>query len=338
MSRRGCRGSPRCARRGVGFVRHDDTAHPGLGVCVGAGLVAADRRVQAPRAEHEALEAFVGVWNFDGETSAIPELGMMDAGKVAYTHVNQMANGGYFLETRRTGTGPNGRSPSSLFTATTPCRRPIVRTATTTAVWFERSRHGRWADVDVQRHEHQPRRASHEGTFVPGLFPEYVDRNRPIRALERRGTPGTRKTDGHVPPGCPGGATGRLAGPGEVWRSQDHPDHAVPTRVPRGTRRSALGIRPRGDRQSTAARGARELRDANPPPYRRQLPRLPQRGQAQGRPVARDIWGHPRRRQGRPHRPAREERGQHADSPADRTRSSRRCRRTAWPSTRRTWR
>jgi hypothetical protein len=47
------------------------------------------------------------VWNFDGETRAIPELGMMDAGKVAYTHVNQMANGGYFLETRRTGTGPN---------------------------------------------------------------------------------------------------------------------------------------------------------------------------------------------------------------------------------------
>ena len=62
----------------------------------------------APGPEHRKLEVFVGVWTFDGESRAVPDLGMTDAGKVSYRHVNQMANGGFFLETRRTGTGPRG--------------------------------------------------------------------------------------------------------------------------------------------------------------------------------------------------------------------------------------
>lgn len=63
---------------------------------------------QAPTAEHQKLEAIVGVWTFEGETRAVPELGMTDAGKVTYRHVNTMANGGFFLETRRTGTTSRG--------------------------------------------------------------------------------------------------------------------------------------------------------------------------------------------------------------------------------------
>ncbi len=35
-------------------------------------------------------------------------MGANDAGAVQYTHVNQMTNGGFFLETRRTGRGPSG--------------------------------------------------------------------------------------------------------------------------------------------------------------------------------------------------------------------------------------
>jgi hypothetical protein len=62
----------------------------------------------APGPEHKTLEVFVGEWSFEGESQAVPALGMTDAGKVSYRHVSQMANGGFFLETRRTGMGPRG--------------------------------------------------------------------------------------------------------------------------------------------------------------------------------------------------------------------------------------
>src|SRR5690349_10177587 len=63
---------------------------------------------QAPGPEHKKLEVFVGEWNFEGESKAVPALGMTDAGKVSYRHVNQMTNGGFFLETRRTGASARG--------------------------------------------------------------------------------------------------------------------------------------------------------------------------------------------------------------------------------------
>jgi hypothetical protein len=65
-------------------------------------------QLPAPGAEHKQLEMFVGEWTFAGESKAVPALGMTDAGKVSYRHVNQMANGGFFLETRRTGTSARG--------------------------------------------------------------------------------------------------------------------------------------------------------------------------------------------------------------------------------------
>ncbi|MEO8482223.1 MAG: DUF1579 family protein [Acidobacteriota bacterium] len=75
-----------------------------LAACVGAAQAPAP----APGPEYKVLESLVGVWHFDGRVNAIPELGMTDSGPVTYTHVNQMAHGGFFLETRRTGTGPRG--------------------------------------------------------------------------------------------------------------------------------------------------------------------------------------------------------------------------------------
>src|SRR6185295_16309638 len=71
---------------------------------------------QAPSAgpEYKPLEALVGVWRLEGSVKAVPEVGSTDAGPVAYTHVNRMINGGFFLETRRTGTGPRG-AVSELF-------------------------------------------------------------------------------------------------------------------------------------------------------------------------------------------------------------------------------
>ena len=58
--------------------------------------------------EYKPLEALVGVWRLEGMLKAMPALGITDAGPVTYTHVNRMINGGFFLETRRTGTGPRG--------------------------------------------------------------------------------------------------------------------------------------------------------------------------------------------------------------------------------------
>ncbi len=62
----------------------------------------------APGPEHQALKVFVGEWDLDAETKAVPALGLTDSGKVAYHHVNEMTNGGFFLETRRTGMSARG--------------------------------------------------------------------------------------------------------------------------------------------------------------------------------------------------------------------------------------
>ena len=61
-----------------------------------------------PGPVHERLKALVGVWHFEGQLTAMPALGANDSGRVVYRHVNEMTNGGFFLETRRTGTGPSG--------------------------------------------------------------------------------------------------------------------------------------------------------------------------------------------------------------------------------------
>jgi len=79
-------------------------------------LFATTDAAQAPVAgpEYRKLEALVGVWRLEGSVKAVPEVGSTDAGHVSYTHVNRMINGGFFLETRRTGTGPRG-AVSELF-------------------------------------------------------------------------------------------------------------------------------------------------------------------------------------------------------------------------------
>jgi hypothetical protein len=68
----------------------------------------------APGPAQEPLKALVGIWHFDGEVKAVPAVGANDSGHVAYTHVNEMTNDGFFLETRRTGSGPSG-DVSELF-------------------------------------------------------------------------------------------------------------------------------------------------------------------------------------------------------------------------------
>ena len=80
------------------------------------GLLATIEGAQAPVAgpEYKKLEALVGVWRLEGSVKAVPEAGATDEGRVSYTHVNRMINGGFFLETRRTGTGPRG-AVSELF-------------------------------------------------------------------------------------------------------------------------------------------------------------------------------------------------------------------------------
>ena len=71
-----------------------------------ASVIAAS--AQAPGPEYQKLAALVGEWRLDGTVKAVPAVGSTDSGPVSYTHVNQMAGGGYFLETRRTGSGPRG--------------------------------------------------------------------------------------------------------------------------------------------------------------------------------------------------------------------------------------
>ena len=61
-----------------------------------------------PGPERRKLEVYAGEWDFVGESKAVPELGMNDAGKITYRHVSKVANGGFFVETRRTGDGPRG--------------------------------------------------------------------------------------------------------------------------------------------------------------------------------------------------------------------------------------
>ena len=73
-----------------------------------AGSSPVSAQAPAPGPEHSKLEVFVGEWTLEAESKAVPALGMNDSGHVSYRHVSQMANGGFFLETRRTGTGTRG--------------------------------------------------------------------------------------------------------------------------------------------------------------------------------------------------------------------------------------
>lgn len=89
------------------------TTLPGMlllaAVCAwGVFSPALSAQVPAPRPEHRALEVFVGTWAFSGDIKAVPAAGLTDSGHVVYTHVSRMINGGFFLETRRTGTGTRG--------------------------------------------------------------------------------------------------------------------------------------------------------------------------------------------------------------------------------------
>jgi len=78
-------------------------------LCVALALpVLAQTVTPDPGPERKKLDVFVGDWDFAGEVKAVPELGMTDAGPVTYHHVNQMTNGGFFLESRRTGSSPRG--------------------------------------------------------------------------------------------------------------------------------------------------------------------------------------------------------------------------------------
>lgn len=82
-----------------------------LALLVGGDVSApreATRQAAAPGPGHQRLTVFVGEWRLDGQVKAVPALGLTDAGTVTYHHVNQMANGGFFLETRRTGRGTRG--------------------------------------------------------------------------------------------------------------------------------------------------------------------------------------------------------------------------------------
>lgn len=74
-------------------------------VCVPLSIGA---QAPAPGPEHRQLEVFVGEWTFEGDSRAVPALGMTDSGHVSYRHINEMANGGFFLETRRSGMGTRG--------------------------------------------------------------------------------------------------------------------------------------------------------------------------------------------------------------------------------------
>lgn len=76
-------------------------------VCVLNGAGATAQR-PAPGPAQQPLAALVGIWRFEGEVKAVPAIGATDSGPVVYTHVNAMTNGGFFLETRRTGSGPSG--------------------------------------------------------------------------------------------------------------------------------------------------------------------------------------------------------------------------------------
>jgi hypothetical protein len=79
------------------------------------GVASAQRPAgPVPGTAHEPLRALAGVWHFEGDVKAVPAVGSTDSGHVVYTHVSEMTNGGFFLETRRTGTGPSG-NVSELF-------------------------------------------------------------------------------------------------------------------------------------------------------------------------------------------------------------------------------
>ena len=60
-------------------------------LCHGASgsSVLAQALAAGPGPEHTKLEVFVGEWSFEGESKAVPALGMADAGRVSYRHVNR---------------------------------------------------------------------------------------------------------------------------------------------------------------------------------------------------------------------------------------------------------
>jgi hypothetical protein len=77
-----------------------------LGILASSRAPLAQRPMPGPA--QEPLAALVGTWRFEGQVKAVPAVGSTDAGPVTYTHVNTLTNGGFFLETRRTGRGPTG--------------------------------------------------------------------------------------------------------------------------------------------------------------------------------------------------------------------------------------
>jgi Protein of unknown function (DUF1579) len=113
----------------------------------------------APGPEHQQLKVFVGEWDLNAESKAVPALGMNDSGKVVYHHVNEMTNGGFFLETRRTGMSARG-PVSELFV------------------------YGYSPGVVVRRHEHEPRRQRNEGTVHAHLRSRSAVRDGTVGAFE----------------------------------------------------------------------------------------------------------------------------------------------------------
>jgi len=66
-------------------------------------------------------------------------------------------------------------------------------------------------------------------------------------------------------------------------------------------------------RRADAERVSNRLCPSDPAAHRAELPRVPQPGQAEGRPLAGDLRRHPRRRPQRRHRQARQQRAEHVD-------------------------
>ena len=54
------------------------------------------------------LKALLGTWTLEGTVKAIEATGATDSGRVAYTQVGTLVNGGAILQMQRTGTGPLG--------------------------------------------------------------------------------------------------------------------------------------------------------------------------------------------------------------------------------------
>jgi hypothetical protein len=124
--------------------------HHALAILLLCGWASAPSPVLAqspvPGPEHQQLKVFVGEWDLDAESKAVPALGMNDSGKVVYHHVNEMTNGGFFLETH--GTGMSARGPSGTRERYTVTYAPDLQSATVRSehskdgvTWYERLTH-----------------------------------------------------------------------------------------------------------------------------------------------------------------------------------------------------